>query len=439
MSKSAYFRTSIPQIPDLILPDTLNLSPSAARYSLSAPTSAVLNTHSRPSIHPQRDSLRPPLRPKSASSRSSLTLTIKTSRSYPNDGSEGFTFADNDNDVDFSIPAVHNSFNAKRGDSGQEGDFHLLNEEDVYHLQTVSRLEGKGKSESGEPQYDLTGQSKSVQFDRRKEQFPQIPKTPRTPAQFIQDRLSSLPNVIPTHRHLPTPIMPVIHLMLITAHLILNAMIPYLLVQNFIQPLVLWIITVVTALLESVYLLPGIFLEVIGLFRRKPIDSAWLQTGVHLVIMVLSVAPHAATVFLLIVANQVPACPSALIYKEPGVPNFESHLRWSACEALPKVTMISMVNLVVVGCEIVVSSVAIAMDYRIQKKEDRRRSKITDELEDSEKEKRRKRRRTWWREKEQKTKKKARRRWTVGVGKLLWGIEGHIHRAKDRKAEQKAL
>ncbi|WVF72926.1 hypothetical protein IAT40_007744 [Kwoniella sp. CBS 6097] len=288
-------------------------------------------------------------------------------------------------------------------------------------------------------------------------------KTPRTP-RFVQHALDHLnlkdhkhnplqsrfaQMVVPTHVHLPTPILPIIHLLLIIAHLILSALIPYLLVKWFIQPLVLWVIAVVTIALECFYLVPGIVLELIGLLRRKPIESAWLQSGINLVIMILALAPHSLTVFLLFTANQVPECPSVILYKEPKVANFETHLRWSTCAVLPKVTMMGLVNLVVLLCEIIVTSFAVGLDYRIQRKEERRHSKMfarestsNMRLDEKEVEQKKKRRRTWWREtpedRARAIAKIRRRRWTTGVGRLLWDIEGFVHRRKAKQREERA-
>ncbi|OCF38054.1 hypothetical protein I316_00278 [Kwoniella heveanensis BCC8398] len=284
-------------------------------------------------------------------------------------------------------------------------------------------------------------------------------KTPRTP-KFVQHTINHLTlkdhnplrtrfaqMAVPTHVHLPTPILPIIHLLLIIAHLVLSALIPYMLVKWFVQPLVLWVIAVVTIALECFYLVPGTVLEFIGLLRRRPIESAWLQSGVNLVIMILALAPHSLTVFLLFTANQVPECPSAILYKPPKVANFETHLRWSTCSVLPRVTMMGLVNLVVLLCEIIVTSFAVGLDYRIQRKEERRHSKIlaresTADMQLDDKEVKKKRRRTWWRETPEErannSVKIRRRRWTTGVGRLLWDIEGFVHRRKAKQREERA-
>ncbi|WVR00117.1 hypothetical protein IAU59_007259 [Kwoniella sp. CBS 9459] len=283
--------------------------------------------------------------------------------------------------------------------------------------------------------------------------------TPRTP-KFVQHALDHLKDhnplrtrvaqlVVPTHVHLPTPILPIIHLLLIIAHLVLSALIPYLLVKWFIQPLVLWVIALVTIALEGFYLVPGIVLESIALLRRRPIESAWLQSGINLFIMILALAPHSVTVFLLFTATQVPECPSAILYKPPEFANFETHLRWSTCAVLPRVTIMGLVNLVVLLCEIIVTGFAVGLDYRIQRKEERRHARILAKEStlhvkavSNMKDMKFRRRRTWWRETPEeratKTTKIRQRRWTTGVGRLLWDIEGFVHRRKAKQREARA-
>ncbi|WWD19714.1 hypothetical protein CI109_104178 [Kwoniella shandongensis] len=230
------------------------------------------------------------------------------------------------------------------------------------------------------------------------------------------------------HLHLSTPILPIVHLLLLLTHLVLSILLPYTLVTNIIQPLVLWVILCATLVLESIYLLPVIVLETIGLIRRRPVESAWLQAGIHLTLTITSIVPQLLAVGLLLSANQIPSCPSILFYQQPTVPNFESYLRWSSCAVLPKVTVMGMMNVVVLLCEVVLTGGAVGVDYGIQKREAKDRiEKVHTALEGI-----------------SVTEKKVEedliqpleledmgvrpgRRWMIGVGRLLWGIEGAIY------------
>ncbi|WVR07573.1 hypothetical protein IAU60_004615 [Kwoniella sp. DSM 27419] len=270
--------------------------------------------------------------------------------------------------------------------------------------------------------------------------------------------------------------MPIVHLILITTHLILSTIVPYLLIKWFVQPLVLWIICAATLCLELVYLVPGIIIELIGLIRRRPVGSAWLQAGNNLVIMILALLPHSLTAFLLLTATQVPSCPSALFYTPPKFATFESYLRWSTCAALPTITVLSMVNLVTVLLQVIVTATAIGIDCRIQKKRERERERVrlsvvtagtapaslrgtlSDRAESGVKSYRpkllkKRRRLSEWRESTETppalstpiariapwpnaqteplglwATSQPRRRWTTGVGRLLWDIEGYVRR-----------
>ncbi|WWC72111.1 uncharacterized protein I206_106071 [Kwoniella pini CBS 10737] len=404
----------------------------------------------KPSILPKRDSLPPPLRPKSASSRSSLSLSP-------------VLLQDNRVIHDYQRPANSSSNpNLRQDGEGanqsyegylQERDKSVndeLEQQEKNRTNTIAKLAGDirplsvhGPQDSDLDQIEMTTLANG-----------QIPKKTKTPMNFIQDHMSvktpklpipltatkiPIPIPIPTHINLPTPIMPLIHLSLLVIHLIFSALVPFLLFKNMIQPLVLWIITTVTVVLQCVYLLPGIFLEAIGLLRRRPIVTAWLQSGLHIVIMILSLIPHSATVFLLIKSDQIPSCSSVLFYKPPEIPNFESHLRWSTCKELPKVTRIALVNVVIVCIEIIVASVAVSVDYKIQRIEEKRHS--VDLLAEIAKVRKKRRRKTWWKERPDDTVygKIRRRRWTVGTGKLLWDIEGYIQRKKAKQTEDKSV
>jgi hypothetical protein len=72
------------------------------------------------------------------------------------------------------------------------------------------------------------------------------------------------------HIHLPRPFLPIIHLILLSTHLGLSMTLPYILLSNLIQPMVLWLITLIPAILETLYLLPGLIMEIIGLIRCRP-------------------------------------------------------------------------------------------------------------------------------------------------------------------------
>lgn len=107
----------------------------------------------------------------------------------------------------------------------------------------------------------------------------QIP--PRSPLKtFSSARMLSLPLHGPTPAvhsdqevlvpYLRRPLLPVIHILLIAAHLAFSTAIPYLLVKHLIQPMILWLILVVCLVLQTLYLAPGIVLEIIGMIRGRP-------------------------------------------------------------------------------------------------------------------------------------------------------------------------
>ncbi|WVQ66886.1 uncharacterized protein L199_005077 [Kwoniella botswanensis] len=451
------------ETPAIFLPDEIDLSETIlSNYRDSFSSSSTRSK--RPSILPKRDSLPPPPRHKSASSsrRTSAQSSPVTYSRTDGEGGIDFTKDPFENAFHKAEWDIQDGMRPTHKDVAHEGPFEILQKDELNRIKTVSILEGRLKPSDRDINRNSNGLKLEL-WDKNDQKFfdnmeagewnvkdRKPVKTPKTPKKFIQDHFTlktprmpvpftakslPIPVPIPPHINLPTPIMPIIHLLLVISHLVLSALLPYLLFKNFIQPLVLWIVTTVTVVLQCVYLLPGIFLELIGILRRRPVDSAWLQSGLHLIIMILSLAPHAAAVFLLIIANQVPECPSALIYKPPNLPNFESHLRWSACEQLPKVTMIAMVNLVVVTCEIITTSIAVAVDYRIQRKEEKLRSI---DMSEDERAIKKRRRRTWWKEKDEPMKVR-RRRWTTGVGRLLWDIEGWVHRRQAQREEQKSV
>nr|XP_018260770.1 uncharacterized protein I303_06486 [Kwoniella dejecticola CBS 10117]OBR82928.1 hypothetical protein I303_06486 [Kwoniella dejecticola CBS 10117] len=428
-----------------------------SRSSVSSPGAK------RPSILPRRDSLPPPLRSRSDSSTS---YTSFESAKSLNDHKVYEATADNS-----IVPLVSSlpsdavpPTEAEMDDSDRtgEGVFDILKDEEIAKLNTLSRLEGNHRITSKHGlkhlDLDLAETSNMVNHETTDRQ---IPKTPRTPKRFIQDHITiktprlpvpltaariPIPVPIPTHVNLPTPVMPVIHLLLIVAHLILSALIPFLLFKNFIQPLVFG---------PSMRIPPSWYS-----LRSYRSSKTSTHSGLHIVIMVLSLIPHggkfdhltsayyqwsadrlikSATVFLLIVSDQIPECPSALIYRPPALPNFESHLRWSTCKQLPKVTLVALVNVIIVSVEIIVAGMAVTIDYRIQRQEERRHS--VDVLEEIAKARKRRRRKTWWKDdpNDEIYHKMRRRRWTAGTGKLLWDIEGYIHRKKAKESEEKAV
>lgn len=71
-------------------------------------------------------------------------------------------------------------------------------------------------------------------------------------------------------QHLRRPLLPLIHILLLSAHLGISTAIPYLLVKHLIQPMILWLILVVCLVLQAMYLAPGITLEVWGMLRGRP-------------------------------------------------------------------------------------------------------------------------------------------------------------------------
>jgi hypothetical protein len=71
-------------------------------------------------------------------------------------------------------------------------------------------------------------------------------------------------------KHLRRPLLPMVHVLLVFSHLALSATAPYLLVKYIIQPMVLWLILVVCLVLQTLYLLPGLILEIIAMVKGRP-------------------------------------------------------------------------------------------------------------------------------------------------------------------------
>ncbi|ORY35774.1 hypothetical protein BCR39DRAFT_32459 [Naematelia encephala] len=203
------------------------------------------------------------------------------------------------------------------------------------------------------------------------------------------------------------PVLPIIHLVILTTHLSLSILIPVLLINHLIQPLVLWPITLVALLLESIYLLPVVVLEVISIMRRRPLDSAWLQAGLHITIMFIALIPIITSIVLLSISTQIPSCPSLFKYKDPGIPQWSVYLQYTACQGLPKVLICAIVNALLVVMDILLSASTIQLDYK-----QRRRCAVV----------------------RKSTVRhcvggvRVRRRWTTGIGELLWSIEREMSR-----------
>jgi hypothetical protein len=74
------------------------------------------------------------------------------------------------------------------------------------------------------------------------------------------------------------------------------------------------------------------------------------------------------TIFLLIKSDQTPLCSSPWFYKRPEYPNFIAYRPGSACEGLPKVLVMAMVDTVLLLLEITITSMAIGWDYRLRRR-----------------------------------------------------------------------
>jgi hypothetical protein len=146
---------------------------------------------------------------------------------------------------------------------------------------------------------------------------------------------------------------------------------------------------------------------------------------------------------LLFLANQVPACPSALYFAPSTTPNFSAYSQSSACEALPRVVFVVFTNIVVLACEVVLTGTVIGLDHRLRKKEAERQPRLEDrgdrkveqeayteldkvaEVEGKSE--------TVGSDRYVSEQMKLRRRWRTGVGQLLWEIEGVLATRKLRE------
>jgi len=88
---------------------------------------------------------------------------------------------------------------------------------------------------------------------------------------------SSISDMTPSTRRrglvkwLGRPVLPVLHVLLGCSHLGLATALPVILVSNLVQPLVLWLILIVVLVLQVIYFLPGLVLEVIGFVIGRPV------------------------------------------------------------------------------------------------------------------------------------------------------------------------
>nr|XP_019001330.1 uncharacterized protein I203_06035 [Kwoniella mangroviensis CBS 8507]OCF64791.1 hypothetical protein I203_06035 [Kwoniella mangroviensis CBS 8507] len=305
------------EIPAIFLPDEIDLSETTLSNHRDLSSSSSTRSK-RPSILPKRDSLPPPPRPKSTSS-SRRTSAQSSPVTYSRTDEAGcIDFTKDPFESAFQKAKTQRELDRKdemRLTHDQQGAFEILQKEELHRTKTVSILEGRFKPSDRNISSNSNGLKlefmdkddhksfHNMEVDEGNEKDQKRMKTPKTPKKFIQDHFTlktprmpvpftakslPIPVPIPTHINLPTPIMPIIHLLLVISHLVLSALLPHLLFKNFIQPLV-FISLVVYGF---------------GFSRSVPVyargrDSAWLQSGLHLVMMILSLAPHAASVFLM--------------------------------------------------------------------------------------------------------------------------------------------
>lgn len=64
--------------------------------------------------------------------------------------------------------------------------------------------------------------------------------------------------------------LPAFRIMVIAAALTLSFIIPWLMVTNLINPLVVWLICLIGAILELIYHCPVLVMEIIGMVRGRP-------------------------------------------------------------------------------------------------------------------------------------------------------------------------
>ncbi|KAL7419168.1 hypothetical protein Q5752_006004 [Cryptotrichosporon argae] len=189
---------------------------------------------------------------------------------------------------------------------------------------------------------------------------------------------------VPAWAALRRPYLPALYLLLRLAQLVLSFALPALLVAHFIEPIVLWLLLVVAALLHATYAAPVLVLEGIGLARGQPVSSAWLQAGLHLTLAALALIPHILALALLCSAHQLPACPSLLAYAPPSAPDWASYTSSSACRYLPAAVCVAATNVGLGLLDLALTAGVIVLDP---------------------------------------ARGNGPKRWTTGVGQLLWELE----------------
>ncbi|RXK37922.1 hypothetical protein M231_04811 [Tremella mesenterica] len=134
------------------------------------------------------------------------------------------------------------------------------------------------------------------------------------------------------------------------------------------MPLILWLLLAVSLVLELVYLAPMMILEVWGLVRGRPIKSAWLQVGLHLVLISLFLVPQFLALLLLLISTQLPTCsPSSLTHSTiKTIPNFPTNHNSTACKNLPLAVRLVIGNLVILLLILVVIIGSILFDRKIR-------------------------------------------------------------------------
>ncbi|EIW67171.1 hypothetical protein TREMEDRAFT_64411 [Tremella mesenterica DSM 1558] len=192
-----------------------------------------------------------------------------------------------------------------------------------------------------------------------------------TPDAMIRRRRRIYQRRIPTNgstKRIRFPSLPILHLLLLLCHLLISVWLPYTLVKNLIMPLILWLLWAVSLVLELVYLAPMMILEVWGLVRGRPVNSAWLQVGLHLVLISLFLVPQFLALLLLLISTQLPNCsPSSPTYSTiKTIPNFPTIHNSTACENLPLAVRLVIGNLVILLLILVVIIGSILFDRKIR-------------------------------------------------------------------------
>ena len=108
---------------------------------------------------------------------------------------------------------------------------------------------------------------------------------------------------------------------------------------------------------------------------------------------------------LLNVADQLPLCDSAWDYAQP-LPNFPSGPGTSACQALPTIVALALVDCILLISDLFLTIMAIDWEYRLR----RRQSRVGTAAYPAQ------------------ALPKPGRGWTTGVGELLWIIEAELRK-----------